>query len=127
MSATAPPRTRTAKVLVVGASGMLTGELLRLMQEHPGVELMGAVSREPGRALGDLHAHLAGVESTLTVDLSSATTMLRQALEESEETPLAVVLGLPHGAAASAWPSFEPSWATQPTEFWSSISRPTIA
>jgi N-acetyl-gamma-glutamyl-phosphate reductase len=91
--------TRRAKLFVVGASGMLAGELLRLAAEHPGLETAGLVSREAGRPLEELHPHLAGGR---TIDLAAATRALRDTAEAGEHDAV-LVLGLPHGAAAEAW------------------------
>jgi N-acetyl-gamma-glutamyl-phosphate reductase common form len=85
-------------MFVIGASGMLAGELLRLAAEHPGLEPAGLVSREPGRPLEEFHPHLSGAR---TIDLAQATRALRETAEAGEE--VALVLGLPHGAAAEAW------------------------
>jgi N-acetyl-gamma-glutamyl-phosphate reductase len=83
---------------------MLAGELLRLVAEHPVLRLAGIVSREPGRALAELHPHLAGLTlgtaDARTIDLAAATEAIRAAAQEG---PVAVALGLPHGAAAAAW------------------------
>jgi N-acetyl-gamma-glutamyl-phosphate reductase len=51
-----------ARVAVAGASGYAGGELLRLLAGHPDLEL-GAVTADSsaGKAIGEVHAHLAGV------------------------------------------------------------------
>ncbi|MEM7310945.1 MAG: N-acetyl-gamma-glutamyl-phosphate reductase [Planctomycetota bacterium] len=95
----APTGTKTVPLFVVGSTGMLAGELLRLVDAHPVLRLAGAVSRDAGRPLQELHPHLGPSE---TVDLATATAAMRTALEDPEAR-VALVLGLPHGASASAW------------------------
>ena len=94
-------------LFVVGSSGLLAGELLRLAAEHPSLRVAGIVSREPGRALAELHPHLAGLAlgagARATIDQAAATRAIRSAVEEGDGAPVAVALGLPHGAAADAW------------------------
>jgi N-acetyl-gamma-glutamyl-phosphate reductase len=47
------------KAAVVGATGYLGGELLRVLSQHPDLELAGAVSQSrPGAALGELYPNL---------------------------------------------------------------------
>jgi N-acetyl-gamma-glutamyl-phosphate reductase len=91
-------------LFVVGSSGMLAGELLRLVADHPALSVAGVVSREPGRALVEMHPHLAELSvdgaAARTTDLAAATAAIRAAAERG---PVAVALGLPHGAAAEAW------------------------
>ncbi len=96
--------TKTVPLWVLGTSGMLTGELLRLVDNHPGLRLAGAVSRDPERELGDLHPHLAGPgrETRATIDVESAAVELREYLSIADNRA-ALVLGLPHGQSAQAW------------------------
>ncbi len=48
---------------VVGASGYVGGELVRLLLGHPGVSLVAVTARETaGRPLAAVHPHLAGVD-----------------------------------------------------------------
>lgn len=50
------------KVTVVGASGYLGGELLRVLVNHPNVDEIEAVSRtHAGKAVSTIHSNLAGV------------------------------------------------------------------
>ena len=105
MTLTAPSRARTEALplFVVGSRGMLAGELLRLAHGHPALRLAGAVSREPGVALGRLHPHL---EGETTIDLDQATgelVALARGASDPEELRAVVVLGLPHGTAARSW------------------------
>src|SRR3954465_1944977 len=77
---------RRIKVGIIGATGYVGGELVRLLSRHPNVELVGLVGR--GRdhdPIGGVHPHL----GTLDLDV------------HSELPPAdAVFLALPHGAAA---------------------------
>ncbi len=81
---------RPIRVAIVGATGYVGAELIRLLHRHPAVDLVGLVGRgrreEP---IGQTHAHLAG--TGLAVD---------EAIPEAE----AVFLALPHGAAAAIVP-----------------------
>jgi N-acetyl-gamma-glutamyl-phosphate/LysW-gamma-L-alpha-aminoadipyl-6-phosphate reductase len=53
------------KVAVVGASGYVGGEMLRLLHGHPNVEEVTAVSRShAGRPIGEAHPALAGIDGT---------------------------------------------------------------
>jgi N-acetyl-gamma-glutamyl-phosphate reductase len=98
-TAPAPRSTRTTQLFVIGASGMLSGEFLRLAAGHPGLALAGAVSRTPGRDLGEVHGHL---EGEATIDLAAATRGMCEVLADPEARA-ALVLGLPHGEAAAVW------------------------
>lgn len=54
------------KVAVVGASGYVGGELVRLLLSHSGVDVVAATARDAvGRPIGDVHPNLAGVDLTL--------------------------------------------------------------
>ncbi len=78
------------RVAIVGATGYVGAELIRLLHRHPSVDLVGLVGRgRRDEPIGETHAHLA--ETGLAVD---------------EEIPDAdtVFLALPHGAAAGIVP-----------------------
>jgi N-acetyl-gamma-glutamyl-phosphate reductase len=78
------------RVAIVGATGYVGGELVRLLERHPAVELVGLVGRERhGDPIGGVHAHL-------------ATTSLLLDAERPEAD--AVFLALPHGTAAGIVP-----------------------
>ncbi len=101
--ATAPAageRTATRTPLVVlGAGGLLAGELLRLALEHPHLRVAGAVTRHGGEALRELHPHLrTDGTATAAADVGA---VLEQALGDRGRA--ALVLALPHGEAAGAW------------------------
>ncbi len=81
------------RVSIVGATGYVGAELIRLLDLHPFVQIVGLVGRERrGDPVADIHAHLAttghNVHSTVP--------------DETE----AVFLALPHGAAAARVPEF---------------------
>jgi N-acetyl-gamma-glutamyl-phosphate reductase common form len=90
---------------IVGSSGLLAGELARLIEGHPGLELAAAVSREGGRSLCDMHPHLS--RDLETVALEGAGHRLQQFLEAVDRKEpgacLALFLGLPHGQSAAVW------------------------
>jgi len=74
------------RVGIVGATGYVGAELIRLLSRHPRVTIVGLQGRDRhAEAIGATHAHLAG--TGLTVD--------------SELPPVdAVFLALPHGTSA---------------------------
>jgi len=75
------------RVAIVGATGYVGGELIRLLSLHPHVRIVGLVGRErQGDAIGGIHPQLA------TRDLR-----VYDAVPSDAE---AVFLALPHGAAA---------------------------
>lgn len=78
---------------------MLAGEFLRLAAEHPGLSLSGAVTREPGASLRELHPQL--VEAGVSVDDAGAFDGIARAAD-AEVEPL-LVLALPQGRAATLW------------------------
>lgn len=88
---------------IIGASGLLAGELARLIELHPGLHLEQVVSRESGRCLQDLHPQL---QTPLqTVGLEQAIECLSGKLAEREPgaAPLGIFLGLPHGQSGALW------------------------
>ncbi len=78
---------------VYGAGGYVGAELLRLLLQHPDVELRQATSREPGRRADAVHPGLRGV---CHLDL---TPTHPDALEPDLD---AVFLALPHGESSAA-------------------------
>ena len=93
----------TIPSIVLGATGYVGGELLRLLATHPRLRLAAAVSREPaGRTVGETFAHLAPIYATTPfVGLDEALASVRR-----NETPMAVFCALPHGDAAATLASF---------------------
>jgi N-acetyl-gamma-glutamyl-phosphate reductase len=78
------------RVGIIGATGYVGAELIRLLSRHPNVEIVGLQGRDrDGEPIEASHAHLAG--TGLTVDRS---------LPEAD----AVFLALPHGTAAAIVP-----------------------
>ena len=78
------------RVAIVGATGYVGAELVRLLARHPFVELVGLQARgREAEPIGTSHAHLAS--TGLTIDAS---------IPEAD----AVFLALPHGAAAALVP-----------------------
>ena len=91
-------------IAVLGSSGLLAGELLRLLEGHPELALLAAGSREPGVPLARLHPQLAS--SLETVDTGAVTDALAEALEDAPpgaQPGAGLVLGLPHGRSAAAF------------------------
>jgi N-acetyl-gamma-glutamyl-phosphate reductase len=90
--------TETLRVAVLGASGSTGGELLRLLDAHPGVEVVALGARDSaGRTLAEVHPHLV------------STSVARTTLEPLEETMGAgradvAFCALPHGASAELAP-----------------------
>ena len=80
------------RVGVIGASGYVGGELIRLLGRHPRVDLADLQARgREGTALADIHAHLTPLD--LTVDAALG------------DGPLdAVFAALPHGTGADVLP-----------------------
>ena len=86
-----PTESGPIRVGIVGATGYVGGELIRLLARHPAVELVGLTGRERrGDPIGGVHPHLS------TTDL-----LLESELEDGVD---AVFLALPHGTAAHQVP-----------------------
>lgn len=92
-------RAERVPLWVFGARGMLAGELFRLLEVHPGLELVGAVSRTPSE-LANSHPHLAGGKLP-ALDATAAEDALCSALEGGRRA--AVMLALPHGESVAVW------------------------
>ncbi|HEX5588683.1 MAG TPA: N-acetyl-gamma-glutamyl-phosphate reductase [Candidatus Limnocylindrales bacterium] len=96
-AAPAPTSARTdgaaarIRVGIIGATGYVGGELVRLLAAHPSVELVGLTGRgRQGDPIGGVHPHLATTDLSLESDLDG--------------TVDAVFLALPHGTAATRAP-----------------------
>jgi N-acetyl-gamma-glutamyl-phosphate reductase len=76
------------RVAVYGASGYGGREALRLLLNHPNVEVIQATSREPGRRVDAIHTGLRGL-TDLTLTESKA--------ENLDKDLDAVFMALPHG------------------------------
>ncbi|HEY6057276.1 MAG TPA: N-acetyl-gamma-glutamyl-phosphate reductase, partial [Candidatus Limnocylindrales bacterium] len=82
-----PPRVRVA---IVGATGYVGAELIRLLDRHPRVEIVGLVGRgREDEPIGRSHAHLATTGHTVNEQIPPADV---------------VFLALPHSAAAALVP-----------------------
>jgi N-acetyl-gamma-glutamyl-phosphate reductase len=78
-------------VAIVGATGYVGAELIRLLERHPGVRIVGLVARgREGEPVERTHGHLVG--TGLTVDAAVPS------------DAAAVFYALPHGATATAAP-----------------------
>src|SRR5881396_2095862 len=87
------------RVAVLGASGYAGGELVRLLLAHPNVEIAHLAANESaGRALAEIHPHLAtspvGGRVLASLDAASA----------ADEASFAF-FSLPHGASAALAPA----------------------
>ena len=88
--ATLATRNPRIRVGIIGATGYVGAELVRLLARHPNVDLVGLVGRgRDGDPIVGIHPHLAGTD--LAVDA---------VLPEVD----AAFLALPHGAAAALVP-----------------------
>ena len=80
------------RVAVVGASGFVGGELIRLLERHPRVRIVALVARDRDReAISRTHPHLATTRRVLDARIDGDVD--------------AVFLALPHGAAAEQVPA----------------------
>ena len=77
---------RRVRVGIVGATGYVGAELIRLLSLHPNVEIVGLAGRDRhDEPIGTTHAHLAGTDLVVGTELPDTD---------------AVFLALPHGTAA---------------------------
>ena len=80
------------RVGIIGATGYVGAELVRLLSRHPNVAIVGLQGRErDGDPLGGIHPHLATTGHTVERTLPDVD---------------AVFLALPHGAAAALVPDY---------------------
>jgi N-acetyl-gamma-glutamyl-phosphate reductase len=85
-------------VAVVGATGYVGAELVRLLDRHPAVTIVGLVGRDrDDEPVGTIHPHLATTAHLVDAELPPAD---------------AVFLALPHGAAAELVPGIVEGGAT---------------
>ena len=86
------------RVGIVGATGYVGAELIRLLSRHPHVDIVGLQGRDRDQEpIGATHAHLAGTGLIVERDLPPVD---------------AVFLALPHGTAAAIVPDFAASGTT---------------
>src|SRR5580765_3233202 len=82
---------RRVSVGVIGATGYVGAELVRLLSRHPNVDLVGLTGRGRDRdPIYGIHPHLATTDQTIDAELPPVD---------------AAFLALPHGAAAALVPS----------------------
>jgi len=82
---------RRIRVGVIGATGYVGGELVRLLARHPDVEIVGLVGRDRDHdPIGGIHPHLATTGLSVSSELSGTA--------EHGVVPDAVFMALPHGA-----------------------------
>lgn len=87
----------TTPLVLFGASGLLGGELLRLLDGHPQLRLAVAATREGG-SLAAAHPHLAVAPVAVTFDSAN-----ERVLELASASTVAVAYALPHGESARHW------------------------
>jgi N-acetyl-gamma-glutamyl-phosphate reductase len=81
---------RKIRVGIVGATGYVGAELIRILSRHPNVDIVGLAGRDRhDEPIGGHHPHLAATELTVTTHLPEVD---------------AAVLALPHGAAVDLVP-----------------------
>jgi N-acetyl-gamma-glutamyl-phosphate reductase len=86
------------RVAVIGATGYVGAELVRLLDRHPAVTIVGLVGRDREDVpIGTIHPHLATTPHLVDADVPTAD---------------AVFLALPHGTAADLVPGLVAGGAT---------------
>jgi N-acetyl-gamma-glutamyl-phosphate reductase common form len=87
--------TNKVPTIVLGGTGYVAGELLRLIAGHPGLELKAILSdSQPGELVGKAFPHLASVYSSLKYSSLEEVTQLITTLPKS-----AVLAAAPHGVS----------------------------
>ncbi len=98
----------TVPLWVFGSRGMLSGELFRLLELHPGLNLAGAVSRSPSELEG-VHPHFAARAGSRSKSALAAVACSAEQAEEALAEELergndaAAMLALPHGESCATW------------------------
>ncbi len=94
----APEPAELIRVAVVGATGYVGAELVRLLDRHPAVTIVGLVGRDrDDEPLGEIHPHLATTPHLVDAELPTAD---------------AVFLALPHGTSSQLVPAIVAGGAT---------------
>ncbi len=98
---------RRVRVGIIGATGYVGGELVRLLARHPNVDLVGLVGRERDHdPIGTVHPHLATTALTLDAELTGGLAGAGSPRGPGGPGALgagtidAVFMALPHGAGA---------------------------
>jgi N-acetyl-gamma-glutamyl-phosphate reductase common form len=88
--------TQKLATIVLGGTGYVSGELLRLIAAHPHLDLRAVLSdSQPGESIAKFFPHLAPVYPTLAFSsLESVSTLLGELKE------VAIISAAPHGVAA---------------------------
>ncbi|MBX3120503.1 MAG: N-acetyl-gamma-glutamyl-phosphate reductase [Fimbriimonadaceae bacterium] len=82
--------------IVLGGTGYVAGELIRLLLAHPHFELTSVVSQSAaGQQVGDIFPHLAGVSKSLAFDTND-----NSLADAAKQDQVALFSALPHGEAA---------------------------
>jgi len=93
-----PGTSPLVRVAVVGATGYVGAELIRLLDRHPAVEIVGLVGRgRDDEPVGTIHPHLAATPHVVDAELPAAD---------------AVFLALPHGTSSELVPTILERGAT---------------
>jgi len=89
--------TRKVPTLVLGGTGYVAGELLRLIAGHPNLELLGILSdSQPGESVGQAFPHLAvAYPDTVFKSQAELETLLQQTAAP------AILAAAPHGVSAA--------------------------
>jgi N-acetyl-gamma-glutamyl-phosphate reductase len=85
-------------VHIFGAGGMLAGEVLRLLANHPQLIPTGAITRTGEGSLADLHPHL-----SFDLPLSNAESGVEALAADLQRGQAVLVFALPHGETAARW------------------------
>ena len=89
---------RRIRVGIIGATGYVGGELVRLLARHPNVELVGLVGRDRDHdPIGNVHPHLATTNLTISAELPQGRSSDADGADATSPVD-AVFMALPHGA-----------------------------
>lgn len=96
------PKSQTTQVLILGGTGYVSGELLRLLASHPRLRVRAVLStRQAEVPVEEAFPHLRGAFPELHFGaLETLPTLLAQLQADADGQPLAVFAAGPHGASA---------------------------